>query len=70
MKTEQELKEYLIKLLMRDCWNDEEDFIVDDYCNSTLDAYERGIEDGETGLARELYYNFLGGEPIKSEEND
>ena len=56
-----EMKAKLEKLAARTCWNDDKDFMVDDYAGGNIDdAYYGGNRDGETDLARELLAEFGG----------
>ena len=56
-----EMKAKLEKLASRKCWNDDEDFMVDNYAGGNNDdAYNGGSLDGETALARELLAEFGG----------
>jgi len=49
------MKDKLTKLAGRECWSDDENFMVDDYAGGNFDdAYSGGVEDGEASLAREL----------------
>jgi hypothetical protein len=53
------MKEMLEQLAKRQCWCDDEDFCVDDYAGGNInDAYENGLDDGETLLARALLKKF------------
>jgi len=57
----------LTEIAARRCWSDgdtdKDPFIVDDYAGGNIDdAYEGGVRDGATGLAREFLAEFFGGE--------
>jgi hypothetical protein len=53
------MKAKLEKLASRECWSDDEDFMVDDYAGGNIDdAYYGGNADGEAGLARALLAEF------------
>lgn len=58
----EELKAYLEKLASRTCWTDEDDFSAMDYAGGNFDdAYNGGVDDGETQLARELLSKYFKG---------
>ena len=61
-----EVKNMLTKLAERECWCDDNDFMIDDYAGGNVDdAYYGGSNDGETLLARELLVLLFGEEKGK-----
>ena len=61
-----EVKNMLTKLAERECWCDDNDFMIDDYTGGNIDdAYYGGSNDGETLLARELLVLLFGEEKGK-----
>lgn len=59
------MKAKLASLAARRCLFDREDFETDDFAAGNVnDAYDRGVEDGETALARELLAEFGGSDEL------
>jgi hypothetical protein len=47
--------EKLKKLAASECWDDDEDLMINDYAGGNVDdAYYGGYRSGEVGLAREI----------------
>jgi hypothetical protein len=58
MLNDEKFVERLKKAAKRQCWTEDEeseDAIINDYAGGNIDdAYQGGVEDGETYLAREI----------------
>lgn len=55
MTDKSDIIEMLENLANRQCWSDDENLIVHEYCGGNVDdAYSKGCDDGETFLARRL----------------
>lgn len=53
--TTSELRKFLENLASKESWEDEPDFIVDDFAGGNVDdAYDGGFRSGRTILAREI----------------
>lgn len=58
--TLEELKERMEKLASRECWQNDPEFMPHEYAGGNIDdAYNGGVDDGETLLARHLLKEFF-----------
>ena len=58
------MNKYLEDLAKRHCWDDEEDFNVDDYAGGNIDdAYSGGYSYGQANLARHMLSLFFKPKP-------
>lgn len=65
------LTKHLETIAGQKCWEDDEDFMVDDYAGGNIDdAYSGGCGAGEILLARRICFDILGIDFSKKDDKD